>query len=425
MYESERAKNMDEQRCVIDLGANLMKIGHYNDKEPKEVLNGIIKSKSDRRRIYIGDQYVDELEDKSSVYYTYTFQKGYLCNWDVQKQLFHYVFGPKHLNLNTEQSSLLITEPICNFKSIKVGLAELLFEDYNFESLSIMSAPQMSSAHYYQTCQQTSPNTEINSDCCLIVDCGFSFIHIVPIQHNLIISSLVKRIDVGGKLLTNYLKEIISFRQLNVLDETYVINQMKEDCCFVSEDFYKDANICKMQGRDNTIIQEYVLPDHFINKRGYILQNPKELTDGKFQQTVKMNIERFAIPEIMFSPTDIGINQMGLSEAIAHVILSAPIDIQSKLASNIVLTGGCCMFSGFENRLKNDLLTMLPSFYNIRIHFPDDPVTYAWYGGCVLASDDNFKNQYYVTRQQYKESGIEVFLNKFSPTVDINNLNPN
>lgn len=72
------------------------------------------------------------------------------------------------------------------------------------------------------------------------------------------------RINVGGKLLTNHLKEIISYRfafsgsdelktnsscfhiifyvsrQLHVMDETYVINQVKEDVCYVSQHFYKD-----------------------------------------------------------------------------------------------------------------------------------------------------------------------------------------
>ena len=35
------------------------------------------------------------------------------------------------------------------------------------------------------------------------------------------------RIDVGGKLLTNHLKEVISYRQLQVMDETYVMNQVR------------------------------------------------------------------------------------------------------------------------------------------------------------------------------------------------------
>ena len=34
-------------------------------------------------------------------------------------------------------------------------------------------------------------------------------------------------------------------RQLMVMDETYVMNQVKEDVCFVSLDFFKDMEIAK------------------------------------------------------------------------------------------------------------------------------------------------------------------------------------
>jgi hypothetical protein len=35
-----------------------------------------------------------------------------------------------------------------------------------------------------------------------------------------------KRVNVGGKLLTNYLKEIISYRQLNMMDEFKLMDQV-------------------------------------------------------------------------------------------------------------------------------------------------------------------------------------------------------
>ena len=40
----------------------------------------------------------------------------------------------------------------------------------------------------------------------------------------------VKRVNVGGKLLTNLLKENLSFRQVNVQDCTHLVNQIKEKC---------------------------------------------------------------------------------------------------------------------------------------------------------------------------------------------------
>lgn len=55
----------------------------------------------------------------------------------------------------------------------------------------------------------------------------------------------IYRINVGGKHLTNQLKEVISYRQLMVMDENYVMNQIKEDLCYVSTDFDIDMKIAK------------------------------------------------------------------------------------------------------------------------------------------------------------------------------------
>lgn len=54
------------------------------------------------------------------------------------------------------------------------------------------------------------------------------------------------------------------------MDETYVMNQVKEDTCFVSLDYMKDMEIAKKKGSQNTIVQEYVLPDYTSIRRGHI-----------------------------------------------------------------------------------------------------------------------------------------------------------
>ncbi len=51
-------------------------------------------------------------------------------------------------------------------------------------------------------------------------------------------------VDVGGKLLTNHLKELVSYRQWNMMDETFIVNDVKEKCCFLSQDFKRDLEIC-------------------------------------------------------------------------------------------------------------------------------------------------------------------------------------
>lgn len=49
----------------------------------------------------------------------------------------------------------------------------------------------------------------------------------------------------GGKALTNQFKEWVSFRKLDVREETYVMNKCKEDVCFVSTDFEKDLQTAR------------------------------------------------------------------------------------------------------------------------------------------------------------------------------------
>ncbi|KAL7279818.1 hypothetical protein ACG7TL_006225 [Trametes sanguinea] len=113
-----------------------------------------------------------------------------------------------------------------------------------------------------------------------------------------------EEIDVGGKLLTNHLKEVISFRQWNLMEETHIVNEVKEACCFVSEDFGRDLEACRVRPGDNPIVQEYIFPDYSANRPGRI-RRPGEPLDASCQ-TLIMNNERFTVPEILFHPTDIG-----------------------------------------------------------------------------------------------------------------------
>jgi hypothetical protein len=36
----------------------------------------------------------------------------------------------------------------------------------------------------------------------------------------------MRRLNIGGKLLTNYLKELVSYRQWNMMDEYILMNQV-------------------------------------------------------------------------------------------------------------------------------------------------------------------------------------------------------
>lgn len=83
------------------------------------------------------------------------------------------------------------------------------------------------------------------AQCSLVVDCGFSFTHAAPVFQNFTLNYGAKRIDLGGKALTNYLKELVSYRSVNVMDESFLIDDMKEKLCFVSLDIARDLQVAR------------------------------------------------------------------------------------------------------------------------------------------------------------------------------------
>ncbi|XP_012278622.1 actin-related protein 6 [Orussus abietinus] len=383
---------------ILDNGAYTAKVGLSSDA-PKIVPNCIMKAKSERRRPFIGNQ-IEECRDASGLFYILPFQKGYLINWDIQKTVWDHIFSKECCPANLSQMPMIVTEPLFNFTAIQEAMTEIFFEEYDCQSLLRINATSLSCYHY----RSQNPN----SKCCIVVDSGYSFTHIVPYVNGTKVKEGIRRIDVGGKLLTNHLKEIISYRQLHVMDETYVINQVKEDACFVSQDFFEDMKRARNKPESNPIVKDYVLPDYTTLRRGFL----KDVEPPNEQQTLRLNNERFAIPEILFHPSDVGIRQMGIPEAIIDSLKTCDEATWPHLLGNIVLTGGNAKFSGFRERIIKEVRSLAPSEYTVNVVLPNDPVTYAWEGGKLLSKDSSFRTLV-VTREEYDEEGQGICADRF------------
>ncbi|XP_072036241.1 actin-related protein 6-like [Amphiura filiformis] len=387
---------------ILDNGAYHAKIGVSTESGPRLVPNAIMKAKSERRKQFIGSQ-IDDCKDLSGLYYILPFQKGYLINWDVQRQVWDYLFGKDTMNVSFEDTTIIMTEPCFNFSSIKEAMNEILFEEYQFKAIHRTNACSLSAFKKHQE----TPD-ELG---CMVVDSGYSFTHIVPYHKTKKVKNGVRRINIGGKVLTNHLKEVISYRQLHVMDETYVINQVKENVCYVSNQFFKDMETAKLKGADNTIVRDYVLPDFSDIKKGYIKKEAFSKPADN-EQIVRMNNERFAIPEVLFNPSDIGITEMGVSEAIIHSIDACPAAMRPHLYKNILLTGGNALFPGFRERVEADVRKMAPVEFDVKVTSPQNPVTYAWQGGKALSQSSNFSKEV-ITKKLYEEHGYSLCEDRF------------
>lgn len=390
---------------VLDNGGGSLKAGLCTQDQPRVMPNAITKAKSEKRRAFVGDQ-VEDCRDLSSLFYMLPTQKGYLVNWDHQKTVWDYLFGKQCFNIKPENFGLVFTEPFFNFSSIQEGLSEMFFEEYGFSSLLRTHAGDLS-------CYQNKLENP-DQKCCLVVDSGFSFTHVVPYVLGRRVRGGVRRLDVGGKLLTNHLKEIVSYRQLHVLDETHVMNACKEDCCYVASDWDKEVEKALRRGAENPVARDYVLPDFTSISRGF-MKSKEESTGkpGEGEQIIRMNNERFMVPEVLFRPSDIGISQMGLAEVVVEAVSQCEEDAQPWLYRNILLTGGNTAFPGFLERLRGEVRSLAPSHMEVEVRMGGpDPLTYAWRGGASLARDPEFE-QLVVTKEEYLERGFQACQQRF------------
>ena len=73
------------------------------------------------------------------------------------------------------------------------------------------------------------------------------------------------------------------------------------------------------------------------------------------------------MPEVLFNPSDIGINQAGLAEMMAQTIEKCPTALELPLYENVVLAGGNTKFGGFPERLEKEMMMVKPVEAELRI----------------------------------------------------------
>ncbi|KAI0657259.1 actin-like protein Arp6 [Cubamyces menziesii] len=360
---------------ILDNGASTIKAGllGVHDDQPLIIPNAVVRSKGDNAT-YIGHE-LAKCRDYTSIRYRLPFEKGFLVDWDAQKAVWDGIFSS---DVNTSEASLLITEPYFNLPNVQDVYDQFVFEEYEFQSYCRCTPASL--VPYGRLLAHTGLAPP---ECLLVIDSGFSFTHVVPIINGAVVWEAVKRIDVGGKLMTNHLKEIISFRQWNLMEETHIVNEVKEACCFVSDDFTRDLEACRVQPTRNAIVQEYIFPDYSANRPGRIRRAGETLDDSR--QTLVMNNERFTVPEILFHPTDIGY------ATVAASISLLPEDLQGMFWANIGLIGGNTALPGFRQRL---------------------PILEAYYSAVAFAARPEFA-QCVVTKEEYQESGSNACRRKF------------
>ncbi|SPO28164.1 related to ARP6 - Actin-related protein [Ustilago trichophora] len=76
--------------------------------------------------------------------------------------------------------------------------------------------------------------TSLRPQCTLILDLGYSFCHAIPLISGTPHYPSIRRIELGGKMLINLLKETLSFQQLDMMDESWLMSHIFARTSFVA-----------------------------------------------------------------------------------------------------------------------------------------------------------------------------------------------
>jgi len=111
------------------------------------------------------------------------------------------------------------------------------------------------------------------------------------------------------------------------------------------------------------------------------------------RQTLMVSVERFTIPEVLFQPSDAGLDKSmaGLPQVIVSAIEACPVIYQSAMYETIRVIGGACLLPNLKERLYREVRQLAPTHYNLKIDFAPDPINDAWMNAHTWLEKNSFE----------------------------------
>ncbi|KAJ5076454.1 actin-2 [Anaeramoeba ignava] len=247
-----------------------------------------------------------------------------------------------------------------------------MFETFNTPAMHVAISPTLS---LYASGRLTGTVVEIGD--------GVSFV--VPIYDGYALPHAIKRMDLGGRDLTDYLMKILNERGNSFVTtaEREIAKNIKEKLCYVALNFDEEMDIA---AESSSIEKDY------------------ELDNGEI---ITIGNERFRCPELLFQPSFIEFDELGIHEMTYKSIMKCDDDIRKDLYGNIVLSGGSTMFPGISDRLQKEITQLAPPNMEVKIIAPPERKYSTWIGGSKLASLSTFQNMW-ISKEEYEESGPSI-----------------
>jgi actin-related protein len=272
------------------------------------------------RSVYVGD---DAMKMRGVLKVSYPIQRGDIMDWDAYFEILNHIFYNLLRIENLSNYPIIYAEHPFVPKETKQYIARLLYETHGVRSLIMMESPLLS-------------NFSVGLITGLVIESGDGVTWIAPVingqvQHQAVQKLLLSGIDVNHNLQNLLMRDGINIQSSSAEE---IIKEIKEkNCYFVLDPASPPASA-------SSDILTYPMPD------GTIKQIPNRIL--------------YEAPEVMFQPTMLGYNVMNIPQAIIYSLQLISNEYWAELLGHIVLSGGNASYSGFEERLKQELNALLP-----------------------------------------------------------------
>ncbi|KAJ1646663.1 centractin- actin- protein of the dynactin complex [Coemansia asiatica] len=368
---------LTNQPVVIDNGSGVIKAGFAGDDQPKSFFSSFVGRPKHLRMMagaVEGDYFIGrQAEDlRGLLKVSYPLEHGIVTDWEDMEKIWSYIYNDE-LKTLSEEHPVLLTEAPLNPSANREQAAQIFFETFNVPA-------------FYTSIQAVLSLYASGRTTGVVLDSGDGVSHAVPVFEGFALPHAIRRIDVAGRDVTEYLQVLMQKAGCNLYTsaEKEIVRQIKEKICYIALDAAKEE---KEMGAVGSSSDGKARSDVF------------KLPDGNL---VNLGNERFRAPEILFQPDIIGLEYPGIHQIVADSISRADIDLRRSLYSNIVLSGGTTLTRGFGDRLLAELRKQAVKDCKIKISAPPERKYSTWIGGSILASLSTFKKMW-ISAEEYQE----------------------
>eukprot|EP00457_Paulinella_chromatophora_P000784 gb/GEZN01000784.1/.p1 GENE.gb/GEZN01000784.1/~~gb/GEZN01000784.1/.p1 ORF type:complete len:1229 (-),score=235.98 gb/GEZN01000784.1/:12-3356(-) len=371
---SNAEEEHEEVQGLVLVNESMMECGFAGDDAPRAIFPAIV-GRPRHKGVMVGmgqkDSYVgDEAQSKRGILtLKYPLEHGVVTNWDDMEKLWHHSFY-NELRCAPEEHHVLLSEPVLNPTSNREKLCQIMFETFNVPALLLVSSAQL-------VLVSSGKSSGV------VLEIGEDMTTVAAIRAGRVIPESVMKLNIGGRLLVEYLTKLMSERgySFTTTAERDITRDILEKLCYVAADLQ----------------QELATAAHSSS-----LEKNYELPDG---QVISVGNERFRSLEALFEPSLVGVDGPGLDLMIAAAIAACPANLQPHLWKNVVVAGRSSSIQGLTARLQAELIKCSPMGSSVSVLQPTECKHSAWIGGSILASmnRDNF-----ISKDMYDQQGPQI-----------------